>query len=57
MQVIQAILIGSLASYLVSDITLGYTRDAYLTALALAISAFGIGFIHAWSFLWGQETG
>ena len=57
MQVIQAILIGSLASYFTSDITLDSTRDAYITAVAIAISVFGIGFLHAWSFFWAQEIG
>ena len=50
-------LVGSLASHFVSDVTPGSTRDAYLVAVAIAISVIGVGFIHAWSFLWSQEIG
>ena len=57
LQVVQAILIGWLTSYFVSDVTPGSTRDAYLTALALAFSVIAISWVHAWSFLWAQELG
>ena len=57
LQVVQAILIGWLTSYFVSEVTPGSTRNAYLSAMALAVSVIAISWVHAWGFLWAQELG
>ena len=57
MQIVQAILIGWLTTYFVSDVTPTSTRDAYLTAAAIALSVISISWIHAWVYLWAQEVG
>ena len=57
LQIVQAILIGWLTTYFVSDVTPTSTRDAYLTAAAIALSVIAISWIHAWAFLWAQEVG
>lgn len=53
----QAVLVGLLAEYFVTDRSEEQTRNAYLYAMGLTLSVFLTAFVHNHGFLQAQEIG